>query len=28
MFEFYNKLVYLKENYEGDLENISYGSFE
>ena len=28
MFDFYNKLVYLKENYEGDLENISYGSFE
>ena len=28
MFEFYNKLVYLKENYEGDLENISNGSFE
>ena len=28
MFEFYNKLIYLSENYEGDLENISNGSFE
>ena len=28
MYEFYDKLVYLKENYQGDLENISNGSFE
>lgn len=28
MFDFYDKLVYLSENYEGDLENISNGSYE